>query len=86
MACMTAKGRDTMLVKSLVAAIVLVSLSGAAFAESQRDREEKACQADAMKFCKDSIPDEDKIASCMGEHRSQLSTNCRIVYDRGGAL
>ena len=75
-----------MLVKSILAATVLVSLSGVAFANSQRQREEKACQADAMKFCKDAVPDEDKIASCMGEHRTQLSVNCRIVYDRGGAL
>ena len=75
-----------MVVKSILAVTVLLSLSGAASAESQRDREEKACQADAMKLCKDFVPDEAKIASCMGEHRAELSTNCRIVYDRGGAL
>lgn len=75
-----------MLVRSLLAAGILVSLSGVAFAESQRQREEKACQADAMKFCKDDVPDEDKIAACMGHHHADLSTNCRIVYDRGGAF
>ncbi len=75
-----------MLVRSILASALLLSLSGAAFADSQRDREEKACQADAMKLCKDAVPDEDKVASCMGQHKAQLSVNCRIVYDRGGAL
>ena len=72
-----------MVVRSLLAAAMLASLAGTALAESQRDRQEKACQADAMKFCKDFVPDEDKIATCMGQHRSQLSVNCGIVYDRG---
>ena len=72
-----------MVLKTLLAAAVLASLSGAALAESQRDRQERACQADAMKFCKDFVPDEDKIAACMGQHRSQLSVNCGIVYDKG---
>ena len=36
-----------------------------------------------MKFCKDLVPDEEKIAACMGQHRAQLSVNCGIVYDAG---
>lgn len=67
----------------LLAAAALATLSGVAMAESQRERQEKACQADAMKFCKDFVPDEDKIAACMGQHRSQLSVNCGIVFDNG---
>ena len=66
-----------------VAASALLLLTGAAMAESQRDRQERACQADAMKFCKDLVPNEEKIAACMGQHRSELSVNCGIVYDAG---
>lgn len=72
-----------MVVKSVLAVLVLTCFAGAAQAELQRDRQERACQADAMKFCKDFVPDEDKIAACMGQHRSQLSVNCGIVYDKG---
>ena len=67
----------------VLAAFALTALSSVALAESQRDRQEKACQGDAMKFCKDFVPDEDKIAACMGAHRSELSVNCGIVFDNG---
>ncbi len=66
-----------------LAAAALLVLTGAAAAETQRDRQERACQADAMKFCRDFVPDEEKIAACMGQHRKQLSVNCGIVYDSG---
>jgi hypothetical protein len=67
----------------LVPVLTAVLLAGTAHAESVRDRQERACQADAMKFCKDFVPDEDKIAACMGKHRSELSINCGILYDAG---
>lgn len=68
---------------ALVSLAVLTLLTGTAAAESARDRQERACQADAMKFCRDDVPDEDKIAACMGEHRSQLSISCGIIFDAG---
>lgn len=68
---------------ALLSLAALTLLTGTAVAESQRDRQERACQADAMKFCRDFVPDEDKIAACMGRHRPQLSVNCGIVYDAG---
>ena len=66
-----------------IAAATLLVLTGAAVAETQRERQERACQADAMKFCKDFVPNEEKIAACMGEHRSELSVNCGIIFDAG---
>ena len=68
---------------ALLSLAALALLVGPAWADSQRDRQERACQADAMKFCKDLVPDEEKIAACMGQHRAQLSVNCGIVYDAG---
>ena len=67
----------------LLAILALAPLAGVAKAESARDRQERACQADAMKFCRDYVPDEDKITACMGEHRSQLSVSCGIIFDAG---
>ncbi|MCW6509911.1 hypothetical protein [Lichenifustis flavocetrariae] len=69
--------------QTVLAVAVLACVSSAASAESIRDRQERACQADAMKFCKDFVPDEEKIAACMGQHRADLSVNCGIVYDAG---
>ena len=66
-----------------MAAATLLVLTSAAAAETQRERQERACQADAMKFCKDFVPNEEKIAACMGEHRSELSVNCGIIFDAG---
>lgn len=64
--------------------LMLVLLAGSATAmETARDRQERACQADAMKFCRDDVPDENKIAACMGRHRAQLSVNCGIIFDAG---
>ncbi len=71
------------LLNCLLAGAVLASFTGVASAESARDRQERACQADAMKFCRDFVPDEEKIAACMGQHRSELSVSCGIVYDAG---
>jgi type II secretory pathway component PulL len=71
------------LMNTVLPVLALSLLAGAAQAESVRDRQERACQADAMKFCRDYVPDEDKIATCMGQHRSELSVNCGIMYDAG---
>ena len=70
-------------VRGLVEIVIMAAWQGIASAESVRDRQEKACQGDVYKLCKDEVPDEDKIAACMGKHRSELSMNCGIMYDRG---
>ena len=69
--------------QTILAVAVLASFSTIASAESVRERQERACQADAMKFCRDFVPSEEKIAACMGQHRAELSINCGIVYDAG---
>lgn len=69
--------------RTLTAAALLLTFTGLASAESQRERQERACQADAMKFCKDFVPNEEKIAACMGAHRTDLSVNCGIIFDAG---
>lgn len=46
--------------------------------------EERACNGDAHRFCRDAIPDEFRIASCLQEHRGQISHACRAVLDNRG--
>ena len=71
-------------VRPSLAALAVLSLTSVASAETKRERQEKACQADVYRLCKDEVPDEDKIAACLGVHRAQLSVNCGILYDSGG--
>ena len=40
------------------------------------------CTGDAMRLCPQALTDEGQAVSCMASKRSQLSTSCRVVYDR----
>lgn len=68
----------------LLAAVTLCSLSQTAFARihqpSLRDREQAACYNDAMRLCKDAVPNEAKIARCMRAKIAQVSTGCRRYF------
>lgn len=48
-----------------------------------RDRAQALCYDDANKLCPDAIPDEDRVKSCMVKKRSQLSAQCREIFDQG---
>lgn len=41
-----------------------------------------ACSPDAMRLCKDKLPDLDAIQTCMKENYSQLRPACRARFDR----
>ena len=45
-----------------------------------RDQEQAACSNDAMKLCKDDVPDEAKIEACMRTKISQVSAGCRKYF------
>lgn len=76
-----------MILRCISAAVVLASLSTGAFAASAnkakptlRDQEQAACYDDAMRLCKDAVPDEQKIASCMKSKMSQVSKGCQKFF------
>jgi hypothetical protein len=46
-----------------------------------RDQEQDACEADARRFCSEFIPDEDRVATCIGQHKAKLSAACRKVLE-----
>ncbi len=70
-------------------AAVLFSFSAGAVAArdlSQRDYsndEQTLCQPDVFRLCNDAVPDEDRIIACMRARRTQLSPECRKVFDVG---
>ncbi len=41
-----------------------------------------ACSQDAMKLCRDRLPDLDAIESCMKAHYDRLRPACRARFDR----
>ncbi len=51
--------------------------------DSMRQRAEQACYNNVVKFCNDDVPDEDKIAACLGRNLSKLDPDCRDIYKKG---
>lgn len=81
------------MVRSLRLAAALLFLSTAAWAESSQfepnnnnpnSAEERACRGDAHRFCKDALPDEFRVGSCLQEHRDRISHACRAVLEGHG--
>jgi hypothetical protein len=71
---------------SLIFAVLVIST--AAFAQSQYPQqdtaEDRACRSDARRFCKDDIPDQFKVGSCLQMHKDKLSRACKAVIEGHG--
>jgi hypothetical protein len=42
-------------------------------------RAKAACLPDAMRFCRDAVPNVRSVLLCFGQHRDQISNRCRVV-------
>ncbi|MCA1827181.1 MAG: hypothetical protein LC689_09625 [Myxococcales bacterium] len=60
----------------VLAALLGMSLSGAAFARHH------PCRADRMKLCKDVKPGEGRIKACLNDHQADLSPKCKKGIDK----
>ena len=40
------------------------------------------CTGDAVRLCPQALTDEGQAVSCMATKRAQLTSSCRVVYDR----
>jgi hypothetical protein len=73
---------------SLVIALVLVSSASSAFAlpqfRPQGTPEERACKSDAHRFCRDAIPDQFRVLSCLQTNRAKITRACRGVLESHG--
>jgi Cysteine rich repeat len=71
---------------SLVFAMFLVSK--AALAQNQvgphSSQDDDACRGDAHRFCKDAIPDQFRVLSCLQTNRPRLSRACKVVLQSHG--
>ncbi len=72
------------MVRSLCLIIALIAGSSVVSAQTHTPAEERACKGDAHRLCKDVLADEFRVASCLQEHRGQLSRACRAVLDGHG--
>lgn len=52
-------------------------------AQNYTMEEVQACSGDAMRFCRDALPDVHKIESCMQAKKAQLSKGCQAMFEPG---
>jgi hypothetical protein len=86
-----ASHEDKTMVRNLCIVIALVTVSGAASAQSGPNynpggmphtaAEERACSGDAHRLCKDALGDDFRVGSCLQDHRERLSRACRALLD-----
>ena len=77
------------MIKRTLSVIVLVAaggtLPGAAFAQTEKPgysiEDVTACSPDAMRLCRDKIPDLDAIQACMKAHYAVLRPACKSRFD-----
>jgi hypothetical protein len=75
------------MVRSVSVLFAFIMMSGAAFAQAKPQEntpEARACRYDARHFCKDDIPDQFKVGSCLQANREKLSRACKEVLTSHG--
>lgn len=75
------------MVRSVSLLFAVLLMSGAALAQTyphENTPEDRACRGDARRFCKDDIPDQFKVGSCLQAHKDRLTHGCRAVLDGRG--
>jgi len=79
-----------MMVRSVSLVLAVILLSAATLAQAQYAQEntpeDRACRGDARRFCKDDIPDQFKVGSCLQMHRDRLSRACKAVMESHGMM
>jgi hypothetical protein len=58
------------------------SSSGGLF--SGTPEEQAACSPDAVRFCRDDLPDTFRVLACLQKHREKLRKACRNVLEDHG--
>ncbi len=73
------------LFRTLVLIAACISCSNAVWARqkpvSLQDQQQAACVGDVQKFCKDAMPDVDKVTACMKTKKSVVSAKCAAMWD-----
>jgi len=73
------------IVLGLSLAIGAMAALGPVSAQENRGtwEQQMACTPDVWRLCSDMVPDVNRIVGCLRQNTSQLSSNCRAVFDGG---
>jgi hypothetical protein len=70
---------------SLILAVFLTSSAALAQTYPQENTaEDRACRGDARRFCKDDIPDQFKVGSCLQMNKEKLTHACKAMLESQG--
>jgi hypothetical protein len=78
---------EYIMVRSVSLLLAVLLMSGAALAQTyphEDTPEDRACRFDARRFCKDDIPDQFKVGSCLQAHKDRLTPACKNVVEGHG--
>ena len=68
---------------ALFVAVCLLVGATPTFAEEQAIKvsasAKAACMPDAMRYCRDAIPNVQNVLLCFGQNRDKISNRCRVV-------
>jgi len=79
--------KEQIMVRSVSLVFAVLLMSGAALAQTyphEDTPEDRACRFDARRFCKDDIPDQFKVGSCLQAHKDKLNRACKTVIEGHG--
>ncbi len=65
---------------TLLATLAVTALAGGAHANSGTAEQRRACRADAMKLCREFVPNVRNITACMERNKRHLSPACRAQF------
>lgn len=72
------------MVRAALFIVAIISMPNLAIAQNQlphSSAEERACQADAHRFCRDVLADQFQVASCLQMNAARLHRACRAVVE-----
>jgi hypothetical protein len=74
------------MLRSVPLAFALLLVSGAAWAQvgPHNAQEDDACYRDAHRYCRDAIPDQMRVLTCLQQNRGRLSKPCSGVLQSHG--
>jgi hypothetical protein len=67
-------------IQSIIACSAIALLAGASAHAAGTPEQRRACRKDAMTFCREFVPNVQKITACMEANKARLSPLCRTQF------
>jgi len=69
-----------MILRTLLACAAIAALAASSAHAAGTPEQRRACRADAMKFCREFVPNVKKITACMEANKHKLSPLCQTQF------